>query len=121
MPLISSATRFLANGQAVLAVRLGLELADAGVAGHVDEDPADLRPRGERGELAAQRAPASVSPSASLRRVGQDDRLDAGRGRVGARGGTWSETPSHDVAALLTWTVNCSFGSKAPPRPATRT
>ena len=62
MPLISSATRFFANGQAGVRVGLQLQRRDAGVAGDVDDDAVDLGLAANASSLLA-----SVPPPGSVR------------------------------------------------------
>ena len=118
MPLISSATRFCANGQAAFAVGLQLQRGDTGVGGDVDDDASDLRPGLERVELArrACRRPPAVAVSEtfeeSVRITVLDARSAAGAGR-GVR--VVSVTPAQLVAPFVTETMNWLPVSKAPP------
>ncbi len=82
MPLISSATRFFANGHAGIVRRLLLERRHPGIAGDVDDDAAHFAARGERDELAAKRRRRRARDRGverDLGRVGEDHRLQAGR------------------------------------------
>ena len=125
MPLISSATRFFANGHAGLFAACCSERLDPAVAGDVDDDAADFAARGERRRAccAASRrpGPGSVASSATFDESVSSTVFKPDAGTAGRGVSTVSVTPAQVVTPLVTLSVNGLLVLKAPPRPVTRT